>query len=150
MDYQLKYEEIVAGYNNEKDRVTIEEAFRRRVEFVASLDEEEKRAAAEGLSEEELALFDLLQKGNLSKADRERVKQASRSLLSAVQTRLGDLDRLWEKAQTKAVVEVFIVNEVFSMLTTPPFSADEKNEIAREVCAHVWQQTAGGQLSASV
>jgi type I restriction enzyme R subunit len=49
MDYQRKYEEIVADYNSEKDRTTIEETFRRLVELVNSLDEEEKRAAKEGL-----------------------------------------------------------------------------------------------------
>jgi type I restriction enzyme R subunit len=54
------------------------------------------------------------------------------------------------KEQTRADVEVFILNEVFSKLPTPPFSADEKNEIAREVYAHVWQQAAGGHLSASL
>ena len=56
MDYQRKYEEIVADYNREKDRDTIEETFRRLVELVNSLDEEQKRAAKEGLSEDELAL----------------------------------------------------------------------------------------------
>ena len=40
MDYQRKYEEIVADYNREKDRTTIEETFRRLVELVNSLDEE--------------------------------------------------------------------------------------------------------------
>ena len=49
MDYQRKYEEIVAEYNREKDRTTIEETFRRLVELVNSLDEEQKRATREGL-----------------------------------------------------------------------------------------------------
>jgi ADP-heptose:LPS heptosyltransferase len=38
MDYQRKYEEIVADYNREKDRTTIEETFLRLVELVNSLD----------------------------------------------------------------------------------------------------------------
>jgi Domain of unknown function (DUF3387) len=62
MDYQRKYEEIVADYNREKDRTTIEETFRRLIELVNSLDEEQKRATREGLREDELALFDLLLK----------------------------------------------------------------------------------------
>ena len=36
MDYQRKYEEIVADYNREKDRTTIDETFRRLVELVNS------------------------------------------------------------------------------------------------------------------
>jgi hypothetical protein len=39
MDYQRKYEEIVADYNREKDRTTIEETFLRLVELVNSLDD---------------------------------------------------------------------------------------------------------------
>jgi type I restriction enzyme, R subunit len=66
MDYQHKYEEIVADYNKEKDRTTIEETFRRLIELVNSLDEEQKRATREGLAEDELALFDLLLKDGLA------------------------------------------------------------------------------------
>ena len=33
MNYQLKYEEIVAGSNSEKDRAMIEETFRRLMEL---------------------------------------------------------------------------------------------------------------------
>ena len=62
MDYQQKYEEIVADYNREKDRVTAEETFRRLVELVEELDIEQSRAVEEGLTEEELALFDMLRK----------------------------------------------------------------------------------------
>jgi hypothetical protein len=47
------------------------------------MDVEERRAAEEGLSDEELALFDLLFRENISKADRERLKQTSRSDLAA-------------------------------------------------------------------
>jgi len=140
MDYQRKYEEIVADYNREKDRTTIEETFRRLVELVNSLDEEQKRATREGLREDELALFDLLQKDGLDKTSRERVKQASRELLAAIKARLAELDRFWEKEQTKADVEVFILNEVFTKLPTPPFTPQEKKSVAGNVYAHIWQQ----------
>jgi len=144
MDYQRKYEEIVATYNSEKDRTTIEEIFRQLVELVTSLDEEEKRAAREGLTEPELALFDLLQKDNLAKTERERVKQASRELLKALQAQLSQLDRFWEKEQTKADVEIFVLDRVYQALPSPPFTSEEKNKIARNVYQHVWQQAVSG------
>jgi type I restriction enzyme R subunit len=144
MDYQRKYEDIVADYNREKDRTTIEETFRRLVELVNSLDEEQKRATREGLHEDELALFDLLQKEGLDKTARERVKQASRDLLASIKARLAELNRFWEKEQTKADVEVFILDEVFAHLPTPPFTADEKKLVASNVYAHVWQQAMSG------
>ena len=144
MDFQQKYEEIVAEYNREKDRVTIEETFRRLTELMEELDAEQKRAVEEGLTEDELALFDLLKKDNLGKAERERVKQASRDLLASIKARLAELDRFWEKEQTKADVKVFILNEVFTSLPTPPFTGDEKQAVADEVYEHVWQQAISG------
>lgn len=147
MDYQLKYEQIIADYNNEKDRTTIEETFRRLVELVATLDEEQRRATREGLGEEELALFDLLLKDGIDKAARERVKQASRELFAAITARLADLDRFWEKEQTKGEVEALILDHVYTDLPSPPFTDTEKDLIARNVYAHVWQQAMSGALA---
>jgi type I restriction enzyme, R subunit len=147
MDYQLKYEEIVASYNQEKDRTTIEETFRKLQDLVASLDEEQERATREGLGEEELALFDVLlqeKKGSIDKAARERVKQASRDLLAAVKAQLAELDRFWEKEQTKGDVETLILDHVYTSLPTPPYTDDDKKLIAANVYAHVWQQAVSG------
>jgi type I restriction enzyme R subunit len=148
IDYQRKYEDIVADYNREKDRATIEETFRRLLDLVDSLDEEEKRATREGLSEDELALFDLLEKKDLNNAQRERLKQASRELLAAINAQLTTLDRFWQKEQTKADVEIFILNEVFKKLPTPPFTSEEKDRIAGNVYAHVWQRAMSSETSA--
>ena len=147
MDYQQKYEEIVADYNREKDRVTIEETFRRLTELIVELDAEQRRAVEEGLSEDELALFDLLKKENLGKAERERVKQASRDLLASVKARLKELNRFWEKEQTKAEVQVFILDQVYAGLPTPPFAPEEKEAVAAAVYTHVWQQAVRGEFA---
>ena len=147
MDYQQRYEEIVAAYNREKDRVTIEETFQLLTELMEELDAEQRRAVEEGLNEDELALFDLLKKDNLGKADRERVKQASRDLLAAIKARLSDLDRFWEKEQTKAEVQVFILDEVFTSLPTPPFTEEEMKAVASDVYDHVWQQAVSGNFA---
>ena len=63
MDYQQKYEEIVAAYNREKDRVTIEETFRRLTELMEEMDAEQKRAVEEGLNEDELAAVRFAEEG---------------------------------------------------------------------------------------
>ena len=73
---------IIADYNREKDRATVEQTFAALLMLAEGLDEEDHRAVEEGLSEDELAIFDLLKRESLTKADRERVKQASRSLLA--------------------------------------------------------------------
>ena len=68
-------------------------------------------------------------------------------MLAALQARLAELDRFWEKEQTKADVEVFIMDQVFMSLPTPPFSNEEKKLVAANVYAHVWQQSMNGQFA---
>ena len=140
MDYQLKYEEIVATYNREKDRVTIENTFKALIELVEELDVEQMRAVEEGLDEDELAIFDLLKKDGLKRPEREKVKQASRELLEAINHRLAELDRFWEKEQTKAEMEVFILDAVYEKLPPTAFTSEEKQAAATEVYNYVWEQ----------
>ena len=147
MDYQQKYEEIVAAYNREKDRVTIEETFRRLTELMDELDAEQKRAVEEGLSEDELALFDLLQKDSLGHSEREKVKRASRELLVAITARLTEIDRFWEKEQTLGEIRTFIFDEVFTSLPAPPFTKEELEAVAYNVYDHIRQQAASGNFS---
>jgi len=82
-------------------------------EHFKGLDAEGRRAAEEGLSEDEYALFCLLQKENLRNSDREKVKLASRSLLEAVSKLIAQRERWTEKEQTQADVEVLILDHVF-------------------------------------
>jgi len=144
MDYYKKYSEIIADYNRDKDRVSIEDTFARLVDFMQGLDAEDHRAAEEGLSEDEYALFCLLQKDNLAKTERERVKQASQSLLDALRKLIAQRERWTEKEETKAEVEVLIRDELFTILPTPPFTEDEKVLMAQRVYQHIWQQCASG------
>ncbi|MEO6162869.1 MAG: type I restriction enzyme endonuclease domain-containing protein, partial [Candidatus Binatia bacterium] len=146
MDYYKKYSEIIADYNRDKDRVTIEATFALLVDFMSSLDAEDRRAAEEGLSEDEYALFCLLQKDNITKADREKVKLASRSLLDAVTKLIAQRERWTEKEQTQAEVEVLISDHVFFELPSPPFTDYEKQTVAKQVYQHVWQQSASGHF----
>lgn len=146
MDYYKRYQEIIADYNREKDRVTIEETFAKLVDLASSLGAEQRRAVEEGLSEDELALFDLLRKEHLGKAERERLKQASRDLLQALQNLLAPLDQWTQKAQTQAEVEVFILDHLYPLLPSPPFSEQDKTEAAKRVYSFVRQQSASGQL----
>ena len=57
---------------------------------------------------------------------------------------MAELDRFWEKEQTKAEVRVFILDQVYANLPTPPFTPEEKEAVASEVYTHVWQQAVSG------
>ena len=112
MDYYKEYQAIIADYNREKDRATVEETFARLVKLASSIDEESQRHVREGLSEDELALFDLLRKENISKADRERVKQAGKELLSSLQKVLSSMPNWTKNAKTQADVKIFILDKL--------------------------------------
>ena len=144
MDYYKRYQEIVADYNQAKDRVTIEDTFAKLVDLVQSLDAERRRAAEEGLDEDELALFDLLKKDKLGKAEREKVKQASRELLASLRDLLAPLERWTEKERTQAEVETFILDNVYMLLPSPPFTDEDKETAAGVVYQHIWQQSVSG------
>ena len=147
MDYYKRYQEIVGDYNCEKDRATVEETFAKLVELANSLDEEQQRAAREGLTEDELALFDLLGKERISKDDRERVKQSSKALLAALQGRLRQLNQWTDREQTKAEVKVFVLDHVYEVLPIPPYTEKQVQEAADGIYDFVWQQSIGGPSS---
>jgi type I restriction enzyme R subunit len=144
MDYYKKYQEIIADYNREKDRVTVEETFAKLVELASSLDAEKRRAVEEGLSDEELALFDLLFRENISKTDRERLKQASKGLLSSLRDLLRPMHDWTQNTATQAEVKVFILDNLWVALPRPPFSEEETEEAAYRVYDYVWQRSASG------
>jgi type I restriction enzyme R subunit len=144
MDFYRKYQEIIADYNREKDRATVEATFAQLVELAASLDAEQHRAAEEGLNDDELALFDLLFKDNVSKTDRERLKQASRSLLSSLRDLLSPMEDWTEKSTTQAQVRVHILDSLYRALPRPPFTEADTEEVANRVYDYVWQRSASG------
>ena len=148
MDYYKKYQEIIADYNREKDRVTVEETFAKLVELASSLDAEQRRAVEEGLIDEELAMFDLLFCENITKADRERLKQASRSLLGSLRELVAPMPAWTQNAQTQAEVKVFILDSLWQNLPRPPYSDQDCEVLAERVYDHVWSQCVAGSFAA--
>ncbi len=145
MDFNAKYQEIIAEYNREKDRVTIEQTFEQLTDLMAAMTEEDARAAREGLEEDELAVFDLMQKERLTKADRERVKQASRELLAELRRILSGVKGWNEKEATRAEVETTILDHVYRELGES-YSSDDKQSIAKSVYDHLFQQSLAGKF----
>ena len=69
---------------------------------------------------------------------------ALQDIRDIVEARLAELDRFWEKEQTKAEIEVFVLDQVYTSLPTPPFSVKEKAHMVGEVYGHIWQQAVRG------
>jgi len=144
MDYYRRYLEIVAEYNREKDRVTVEQTFAELVRLANTLDAEERRAAEEGLSDDEYVLFQLLFKDSITKGEREKLKQASRSLLASLRELLQRMPAWTQNSQTQAEVKVLVLDSLWQGLPRPPFTEEETQQLADRVYDYVWQRSAGG------
>ncbi len=150
-DFQQHYERLVADYNREKDRVTIERTFEALLKFVTDLDDEQARALREGLDQPTLALFDLLKKEELSPADIKRIKQVAVNLYARLREEL-DRIRDWEKKQaTRDQVKQTILDFLYSDETGLPesYSMDEVTKKSNLVFGHfLTQQQHGLALAA--
>jgi type I restriction enzyme R subunit len=144
MDYYRKYLEIVTEYNREKDRVTVEQTFAELVRLANSLDAEQRRAAKEGLTDDEYVLFQMLFKDNVSKADREKLKQASKSLLTSLREVIQRMPAWTKNSQTQAEVKVLVLDTLWQSLPRPPFTDQDAEQLADRVYDYVWQRSASG------
>jgi len=107
MDYLERFQRMIDEYNS--GSANVEEFFSRLVAFAQGLTQEEQRAVSEQLTEEELAVFDLLTKPEmeLTRKDRAQVKATARELLATLKREKLVLD--WRKRQqARASVRVTI------------------------------------------
>ncbi|GGK71768.1 type I restriction endonuclease subunit R [Rufibacter glacialis] len=139
-DFYKRYQEIIADYNNEKDRRTIEETFEHLMRFMQDLNEEDMRASREGLNQEHLALFDQLQKPNLSKSDRERIKKVAKDLLEALKINQTKYSRWREKEASQADVKTFIYNHLWDEVNGLPesFTPEEIQEKSNKLYGFIF------------
>jgi len=77
--FAQRFADIIDRYNT--GSVTVEDAYAELSTFAASLGEEEERHIREGLSEQELEIFDVLKKDKLTKVEEQQVKLAAKALL---------------------------------------------------------------------
>ncbi len=141
-DFQLHYENIIAKYNQEKDRVTIETTFESLIKFVDELSKEEERALQEGLTEESLAIFDLLKKEDLSKSDIKRIKTVSIDLLAKLKAEKLKIDNWREKEATRDAVKTAIRYFLWDEITGLPVDSYAEAEVTQKtdaVFTHVFR-----------
>ena len=123
INYYERYQEIINEYNAEQSRVKIEKTFMELMDLARSLDREEQRYAREGFaSDEELSLYDLLFKEDLSKEEIKKLKEVASSLLQKIKAKIAELDHWTDKQETKAEVDNLIRDTLWAEL---PESYDE-------------------------
>ncbi len=106
--FAQKLQEIIDRYN--AGNSSNENYFDDLMDFVEKMREEELRASREGLSKQELEVFDLLKKKNLTKDEEQKVKLAAKNLLHRLKDeRPTVLINDWHKdTQTRMQVQTAI------------------------------------------
>ena len=109
LDYLERFRRMIEDYNS--GAVNVRVFFEELVAFAKNLTEEEQRTVSEGLSEEELAVFDILTKPEISltEKDKDEVKRIARDLLETLKREKLVLD--WRKRQqARASVRVAVLD----------------------------------------
>ena len=107
IDYFEIFQQMIKEYN--EGVIDKDEFFRRLIAFARDLKEEDSRKIREGLTEEELAVFDLITKPDmkLTKKEEAMVKNVAKDLLETLKNEKLVID--WRKFQaTRASVRVAI------------------------------------------
>lgn len=137
VDLAEKFQRLIDEYNAGSQN--IESFFEELKQFAKDLTQEEQRAVAEGLTEEELALFDILTKPEpkLTKSEEAEVKKVCRELLATLKREKLVLD--WrEKQQARAGVMQAVRVELRRL--PPVYSKDTRIEKIARAYAHVYDQ----------
>lgn len=102
----------------------IDQLFDDLVGLAKELSEEEQRAIKENLTDEELAIFDLLLKDELNPNEREKVKKTAKELLLKLKQEKLVID--WrEKEIARSGVKMVIADKLYNDLPEPTYSEKE-------------------------
>ncbi|MEA5579561.1 type I restriction endonuclease subunit R [Anabaena sp. UHCC 0451] len=144
INYLDKFQKMIDDYNAGSRNV--EWFFNELINFAQELKQEDKRAIRNNLTEEELAIFDLLTKPEikLTKEEELEVKQVARELLATLKREKLVLD--WRKRQqTRAGVEVAIKDILDKLPQSYSIEVYEKKCL--EVYQHIYENYSERDIS---
>ncbi len=117
INYYERYQQIIDNYNREQDRATIEKTFMDLMDLANKMNQEKQRYVREGFtSDEELSLYDMLFREDLSKNDIKKLKEVASLLLQKIKEKISKLDHWTDKQETKAAVDNLIRDTLWAEL----------------------------------
>jgi type I restriction enzyme, R subunit len=127
IDFYERYQEIIENYNNGKEYATVKELFDALILLLGDLSEEEKRAEREMLDEDELTVFDMLNRDKkITDKEKVEVKETARKLLEHLKNNEFKVEYWSEKTQTASAVKKAINDHLFIELPFPTFSDGDR------------------------
>ncbi len=135
MNLVEQFQRLIDEYNAGSQNV--ETFFKELVDFARQLNDEEKRHVAVGLSEEEVAIFDLLTKPEpkLTKKEEQQVKKVAHDLLDTLKREKLVLD--WRKRQQSRALVRLAIEEMLDQLPER-YSRDLYQQKCEAVYQHVY------------
>ena len=127
IDFYERYQEIIENYNNGKEYATVKELFDALILLLGDLSEEEKRAERELLDEDELTVFDMLNRDKkITDKEKIEVKDTAKKLLEHLKNNEFKVDYWSEKTQTASAVKKAINDCLYTKLPFPTFSDGDR------------------------
>ena len=107
------------------------------------LTEEEKRYIREGFeNDEQLSMYDVLFKDDLTKDEIKKLKAVAVELLAKIKEQIAQMDHPFEKRETKAAIIVTIRDTLWELL--PESYSDESIDVYKDTVFEYIQQRYGG------
>ncbi len=117
INYYERYQQIITNYNSEQDRANIEKTFMDLMDLANQMNQEEQRYVRENFtSDEELSLYDMLFRDDLSKNDIKKLKEVAATLLQKIKSKVAELDHWTDKQETKAEIDNLIRDTLWADL----------------------------------
>ena len=140
INFYEKYQEIIREYNQEQNRVNIEQTFDDLMQLSTKLTEEEKRYVREGFeNDEQLSMYDLLMKDDLSKEDIRKLKKVAVDLLTKIKGLLETMDHPFDKRETKATI-IIAIRDILWRELPESYSDESINYYKDTVYNYVYQR----------
>jgi type I restriction enzyme, R subunit len=136
IEWLERFQELIDEYN--AGSLNVETFFQQLMLFTQSLDREEQRGLAEGLTDEQLAIYDVLTRPgpDLTETEQSAIKRVAEDLLATLKRDKLVLD--WRRnQQTRAAVKVEIETELDHGLPTA-YGASLFQQKADAIFAHIF------------
>jgi type I restriction enzyme R subunit len=135
-DFREKFEALIASYN--AGSRSVEEIYKQLLQLSLQLSQEQQRHIRENLSEEELAMFDILLQSapDLSDSDRAKVKQSARELVERIKELL--VLNWQQKFDARAKLKV-VIEEALDIGLPRAYTPELYQQKCEAVFAHIEQ-----------
>lgn len=148
LEFYERYKEIIDEYNKGKSLEDTIKAFNDLATFTQNLTVEDSRAIRENLTEETLAIYDLLREGKeLTTAEIKEVKKVEVETLEKLKVEKLKIERWRESRQISSQVKQMI-NDYLLNLPMTVYSDDDVNTKTISVFQNIYTNYPGGNQSA--